>query len=202
MIGLREEKGLSMYKIIMTHNRPWTKRELLLFIVLFVLVTSVLVRLFKKKRIVLSQVFAGELLFIYIMIVLASTVFTRTPKGMRSCKLVPFWSWLEAASGNRGYLKEIVLNIILFLPAGILLPFVFCKKILFRYAFMAGVFFSFVIECSQLILCRGLFEWDDMIDNTIGAVTGCMISNYIIKKLGKDEKSKLEDDDFDFASPM
>lgn len=50
MIGLREEKGLSMYKIIMTHNRPWTKRELLLFIVLFVLVTSVLVRLFKKKE--------------------------------------------------------------------------------------------------------------------------------------------------------
>lgn len=80
--------------------------------------------------------------------------------------------------------------------------FVFCKKILFRYAFMAGVFFSFVIECSQLILCRGLFEWDDMIDNTIGAVTGCMISNYIIKKFGKDEKRKLEDDDFDFASPM
>ena len=95
-----------------------------------------------------------------------------------------------------------MLNIILFLPAGILLPFVFCKKILFRYAFMAGVFFSFVIECSQLILCRGLFEWDDMIDNTIGAVIGCMISNYIIKKFGKDEKSKLEDDDFDFASSM
>lgn len=202
MIGLREEKGLSMYEIIMTHNRPWTIREVLIFVILFVLVTSVLVRLFKKKRIVLSQVFVGELLFIYIMIVLASTVFTRTSNGMQLCKLVPFWSWLEAASGNRGYLKEIVLNIILFLPAGILLPFVFCKKILFRYAFMAGVFFSFVIECSQLILCRGLFEWDDMIDNTIGAVTGCMISNYIIKKFGKDEKSKLEDDDFDFASSM
>ena len=62
-----------MYKIIMTHNRPWTKRELLLFIVLFVLVTSVLVRLFKKKRIVLSQVFAGELLFIYIMIAVSYT---------------------------------------------------------------------------------------------------------------------------------
>ena len=191
-----------MYKIIMTHNRPWTKRELLLFIVLFVLVTSVLVRLFKKKRIVLSQVFAGELLFIYIMIVLASTVFTRTSNGMQLCKLVPFWSWLEATSGNRGYLKEIVLNIILFLPAGILFPFVWGKKILLRYAFMAGVSFSFVIECSQLILCRGLFEWDDMIDNTIGAVIGCMISNYIIKKFGKDEKSKLEDDDFDFASSM
>lgn len=174
-----------MYKIIMTHNRPWTKRELLLFIVLFVLVTSVLVRLFKKKRIVLSQVFVGELLFIYIMIVLASTVFTRTSNGMQLCKLVPFWSWLEAASGNRGYLKEIVLNIILFLPAGILFPFVWGKKILLRYAFMAGVSFSFVIECSQLILCRGLFEWDDMIDNTIGAVIGCIISNFIIKNREK-----------------
>ena len=48
-----------MYEIIMRHNRPWTTREVLFFVILFVLVTYVLVRLFKKKRIVLSQVFAG-----------------------------------------------------------------------------------------------------------------------------------------------
>lgn len=172
-----------MYKIIMTHNRPWEIKELLVFVVLFVLVTYVFVRLFKEKRIVLSQVFASELLFVFIMIVLASTVFTRTPNGMHTCKLIPFWSWLEAASGNLGYLEEIVLNIILFLPAGLLLPFVFHKKILLRYAFLAGVWFSFVIECSQLIFCRGLFEWDDMIDNSIGAMIGCIISNQIVQKI-------------------
>ena len=111
-----------MYEIIMRHNRPWTTREVLFFVILFVLVTYVLVRLFKKKRIVLSQVFAGEFLFVFIMIVLASTVFTRAPNSIRTYELTPFWSWWEAASGNLGLLREIVLNIILFLPIGILLP--------------------------------------------------------------------------------
>ena len=49
LIYLRKEKGLQMYEIIMRHNRPWTTREVLFFVILFVLVTYVLVRLFKKK---------------------------------------------------------------------------------------------------------------------------------------------------------
>ena len=158
-----------MYEIIMRHNRPWTTREVLFFVILFVLVTYVLVRLFKKKRIVLSQVFAGEFLFVFI----------------RTYELTPFWSWWEAASGNLGLLREIVLNIILFLPIGILLPFVFGKKILLRYALLAGISFSFIVECSQLLFCRGLFEWDDIIDNSIGAIIGCIISNQIVQRFGK-----------------
>lgn len=170
-----------MYKIIMAHNRPWTIRELLFFAILFISVTYVLVRLFRKKRIVLSQVLASEILFVFVMLVLASTVFTRTPNSMYTYKLMPFWSWVEAASGDLEYLQEIVLNIILFLPGGVLLPFVFHKKILLRYSFFAGVLSSFVIECSQLIFCRGLFEWDDIIDNSIGAMIGCIIANQIVK---------------------
>ncbi len=170
-----------MYKIIMAHNRPWTIRELLFFAILFISVTYVLVRLFGKKRIVLSQVLASEILFVFVMLVLASTVFTRTPNSMHTYKLMLFWSWVEAASGDLEYLQEIVLNIILFLSGGVLLPFVFHKKILLRYSFFAGVLSSFVIECSQLIFCRGLFEWDDIIDNSIGAMIGCIMANQMVK---------------------
>lgn len=141
----------------------------------------------QEEKIVLSQVFAGELLFVFTMIVLASTVFTRTPNGMHKYELIPFWSWLEAASGNLEYLKEIVLNMILFFPAGLLLPFVFHKKILIRYAALLGVSGSAVIECSQLIFCRGLFEWDDMIGNSIGTMIGCIISNQIVQKIWKNK---------------
>lgn len=84
-----------MYEIFMTHNRPWTTREVLFFVILFFIATTVFMQLFKKKKIVLSQVFAGELLFIFTMIVLASTVFTRTPNGMHKYELIPFWSWIE-----------------------------------------------------------------------------------------------------------
>ena len=166
-----------MYEIFMTHNRPWTTREVLFFVILFFIATTVFMQLFKKKKIVLSQVFAGELLF----------VFTRTPNGMHQYELIPVWSWLEAASGNLEYLKEIVLNMILFFPAGLLLPFVFHKKILIRYAALLGVSGSAVIECSQLIFCRGLFEWDDMIGNSIGTMIGCIISNQIVQKIWKNK---------------
>lgn len=172
-----------MYEIFMIHNRPWTKREIVFFIVLFVLVTFILARLVKKKSIFLSQAVAGDVLFVFVMIVLASTVFTRTPNGMHNYELIPFCSWAEAASGNLEYLKEIVLNMILFLPAGLLLPFVFHKKTLVRHAVLFGALCSFIIECSQLFFCRGLFEWDDMIGNSIGTMIGCIISNQIVQKI-------------------
>ncbi len=174
-----------MYEIFMTHNRPWTKREIVFFTVLFILVTFILARLVRKKSIFLSQAVAGDALFVFVMIVLASTVFTRTPNGMHNYELIPFWSWAEAASGNLEYLKEIGLNMILFLPAGLLLPFVFHKKILIRYAVLLGASGSAIIECSQLIFCRGLFEWDDMIGNSIGTMIGCIISNQIVQKIQK-----------------
>lgn len=180
-----------MYEIIMTHNRPWTTREVLFFAISFVLVTYVFVRLFKKKRIVLSQVFAGELLFVFIMIVLASTVFTRMPNGMHTYELIPFWSWWRAVFGDVGLLKEIVLNVILFIPVGILLPFIFCEKIRYYKALLLGFCFSFVIECSQLLFCRGLFEWDDMIDNSIGAMIGCVLVNQLKEKISERRKSKV-----------
>ena len=123
-----------MYEIFMTHNRPWTTREVLFFVILFFIATTVFMQLFKKKKIVLSQVFAGELLFVFTM------------NGMHKYELIPFWSWLEAASGNLEYLKEIVLNMILFFPAGLLLPFVFHIRLcLVYFLFCATVLSSYNI---------------------------------------------------------
>lgn len=47
---------------------------------------------------------------------------------------------------------------------------------------------SAVIELSQLILCRGWFEWDDMIHNMLGCVCG-----YLIVKRLYGLKCKFED---------
>ena len=162
--------------------------EVLICSILFILVTFALTRLVKKKRIALSQAIAVELLFVFIILVIASTVFTRTSNGIHTFKLIPFWSWWKALSGKLNYLREIVLNMLLFLPFGLLLPFAFQKKISPYYAFLTGTLFSLIIECNQLLLCRGLFEWDDMIDNGIGAMIGCILSNKIIKIVNKRRK--------------
>ena len=53
---------------------------------------------------------------------------------------------------------------------GILLPVVTGHKIRWRTAFFIGILISAVIEVSQFVFMRGLFEWDDMIHNGIGCI--------------------------------
>ena len=58
-------------------------------------------------------------------------------------------------------LKENLLNCILLLPAGALLPLIMNRKIKWQEALVFGVLISATIETSQLITMRGLFEWDE-----------------------------------------
>lgn len=172
-----------IYEILLTHNRPWTLRELIFFVIVLVVVTIIFSILLKKDKMNLFQLIAGELLLIFMFIVLGSTVFTRIPKEERAFKLIPFWSWNEVIKGNIQVLEENLLNFLLLFPFGFLLPFVFYRKIIWNKAFIMGLVFSFFIETSQLILHRGLFEWDDMIHNSLGAMIGCIIANKIFEKL-------------------
>lgn len=71
-------------------------------------------------------------------------------------------------------LQEILLNCILLMPAGGLLPFMRGEKVKVRSALMIGFGISAVIEVSQLIFRRGVFEWDDMIHNSLGCMIGCI----------------------------
>lgn len=171
-----------MKRIILTHNRAWTVRELVFFFIIFLGVTFIGSTLLKKKKIKESQLIAGEILFLFLVVVLASTVFTRPSKEVHTYELLPFWSWYEILAGNTALFEEIVLNMILLLPAGMLLPFVFDKKIKWYKAFVVGFIFSAFIEVCQLVLCRGLFEWDDMIHNALGAMAGCIMSNKAFEK--------------------
>ena len=77
-------------------------------------------------------------------------------------KLIPFWSYIDPALR-----QEILLNILLFIPVGLLgrtwriIP--------------VSAFFSAAIELSQLISHRGLFEFDDIIHNTLGTAIGYLV---------------------------
>ena len=41
-----------------------------------------------------------------------------------------------------------------------------------RLSLLIGVVCSAIIEILQLLLHRGLFEWDDIFDNTVGFLIG------------------------------
>ncbi len=67
-----------------------------------------------------------------------------------------------------------LLNIVLFVPLGILLP-VLCEKMdKFWHIFGAGFCFSFFIEVSQLLNNR-CTDIDDLLLNTMGALSGFLL---------------------------
>lgn len=69
---------------------------------------------------------------------------------------------------------EILGNMAMFVPFGFMLMSLFRRKGKAVLIIALAVGFSLMIETSQLLLMRGLFEWDDLISNGLGAVLGCL----------------------------
>ena len=71
-------------------------------------------------------------------------------------------------------LTQFTMNIMLFVPMGYLLPYLFPwfrKKVYWRPA-VASFLVSLLIENVQLISRRGLYDMDDLVSNTLGGVIG------------------------------
>lgn len=176
---------MDIYQIMVKHNRPWSVREIITFMIVFIIVAIILSILVLIKKIKISQAITSLLFLTFLAIVFASTVFTRQ-LGVRMYQLEVFWSWKEifkigecgrlGSTGTEGgLLQENLLNMILLMPAGILLPFIFNKKIRWWQGLLVGVLISSGIESLQLILCRGLFEFDDIIHNSFGCMVGAVL---------------------------
>lgn len=171
---------MDIYQILTEYNNPWSPREILCFSCIMVIAISMMIYLIRKEKMnkLQAAVILAELVFLGI--VFGSTVFTRTG-SVRQYELIPFWSWSAIIRyHDMQLLKENLLNCILLLPAGALLPLIMNRKIKWQEALAFGVLISATIETSQLITMRGLFEWDDMIHNGLGCVIGCVIVNKII----------------------
>lgn len=132
------------------------------------------------RKILPSQAISGMLLLIFLGIVFGSTVFTREPKAYREYELELLWSWKAVFRGDREMLKENLLNMLLLFPAGLLLPSLFHKKLPWWTGLAVGLFISAGIETGQLVLRRGLFEWDDMVHNSLGCMLGVWCSNFLM----------------------
>lgn len=147
--------------------------------VLICIVAGVGAHLHKVK---ISQALALIMLYVFLGIVLGTTVFNRATT-VRQYELIPLWSWKEVLIGhNLILLKEILLNCILLMPMGILLPIVLDRIIRAKYAMLVGIMVSTIIECSQLMFMKGLFEWDDILHNGFGCMIGCWMANKMLNR--------------------
>ena len=120
-------------------------------------------------KVELKQTLAAALLIAYVFLVMSVTVLSRGHLIQNNTLLKPFWSYAALIYGKNKYsiLTEIVLNIIMLIPVGFLLPFL-VKKHTVLYGFLC----SLCIEVFQLVTKRGYFEVDDLIHNTLGVVIG------------------------------
>lgn len=122
------------------------------------------------------------LLIEYLFLIYCSTVFLREDWGVIRYKLVPFWSY-----GRPDLIVENIMNVIVFIPIGILLGCIFnvrkCWHIL-----QLGAGISLSIEILQLFLRRGYSELDDVMHNTLGCLMGYGL--YSIIKIGYEKISK------------
>lgn len=123
----------------------------------------------RAKRFVL-----GALLVEYFFLVLCSTVICRASHGERYIEIMPFWNYPDI--WNRvdypADLIEVLLNVALFVPIGLLLGGLGFKT---KKILLSGIFLSGIIEVSQFAFCKGLCETDDVMHNTLGCVIGYFV---------------------------
>ncbi|MFC0561696.1 VanZ family protein [Halalkalibacter alkalisediminis] len=106
---------------------------------------------------------------------------------------------LSSGSMNRDIpIKNLVGNLIMFLPMGIYLPYLIKRTNKVSKFSIAMIIVLFVIEVIQLVTRRGSFDIDDFILNMLGALLGFGI--WKMKFVQKLLKKPLEDSAFPFES--
>ena len=105
---------------------------------------------------------------LYTVLILYITIFSRTPGSERIVKGL-FWEV------QVGYWRNILLNILLFIPLGFLSGVCFknWKVVLF------GFLLSALIEFTQYVFFLGYCEADDVLNNTIGIAMGFGLYNVL-----------------------
>jgi len=90
-------------------------------------------------------------------------------------------------AGSTTYL----LNIVLFMPLGFLLPTIWPQFRKMKNTVCAGFFFSLAIELNQLLNNR-ITDIDDVFTNTLGAIIGYVLYTALFKMILKREGGKLD----------
>lgn len=125
------------------------------------------------KKLKASKILLWSIFLIYTVIVLGATFIHRTPVMYENINLHIFSSYIKV--WNRISLLElrnIIFNILMFLPFGFVLPLLFKKCEKFYITYFLGLCMTISIEVLQLISKRGIFEIDDIINNTLGCMIG------------------------------
>lgn len=115
----------------------------------------------------------GFIVFGILGVIIAVTLSARN--NTREVCLIPFYS-LKAAQEQPELYRSMLMNVFLFFPLGLVLPYTLSDKwkhqVLVTILFALGL--SVMIEFQQYYFCLGRAETDDVICNTVGALVGAI----------------------------
>lgn len=120
-----------------------------------------------------KEVLCGLALSIYLAVLMGGILLNREMGEAYMIEWVPFWSYYQVFTVQDSPLAwQMIYNVLVFIPLGVLLPVNFApvRKLHIVAASAAGL--SLLIEVVQLVSKLGLFEFDDLLHNTLGAVIG------------------------------
>lgn len=130
---------------------------------------------------VLTKRWTVGVLIGYVLIILGETFLFRKPFEGQHFQSQLFWSY-EVWDVQK---VQIIANVLLFVPLGFLVGSLWKWR-----GVIVGAGFSIVIELFQLISQRGLFEFDDILHNTLGTFIGVsiymLVETLVIRKRIKD----------------
>lgn len=184
---MRKEKIIDIYfDAVMAKV---TGEAIVLWMLLALLAWLITYVLHRRGQMKASTAIAIPILVFYIAFVLTITIIERTPGRQMQYKLELFWTVRKVINGRRELISEIFWNIVLFVPIGGLASLILPVQYKPRKAngslrrmwrspwivILAGLLLSTGIEVTQLLTYRGLFEFDDILYNTLGTAVGVVI---------------------------
>ncbi len=128
-----------------------------------------------KKKIDFKKFFWWFILIFYLFVVISVTLLSRPDfMGFWNGEIVSFFYTYKDAwvSASESAWRNIILNILMFVPLGFWLP---VGKKAFRSfwkTYLVGFVLTIGIEVLQLMLSRGIFEVADVFNNTLGTMIG------------------------------
>lgn len=159
----------------------------ILILILLILQKVVFKESYPKKKLLLI-ILGAYLLSVFSVVGLPGV---NSLKFDPNVNVVPFLSIIYNFSG---YLKNTVLNIILFVPLGFLLPAIWDKFNSFKNIVIIGIGTTVFIEILQLFNFR-YSDIDDLIANTLGTILGL-----IIWKIFSDKILKLKETPINYST--
>ena len=128
-----------------------------------------------KRKITNGTIVSGLLLSFYVSQVIGVTLLNRTITEEARYDLNMIDVYRIAFSGNSVFLTQLIGNVIMFVPFGILVPICFRGTRGIFKILLLSFLFSLFIETTQLYTHTGLFELVDLLNNTLGGFIGYFV---------------------------